>query len=74
MLLPLTLFTSLALLSADESPNVPPSRTVGNVYGNAVTAADIGLTVPIDPAVQFDSRDTTRWELMGGSWRDSVGR
>jgi hypothetical protein len=28
MLLTPTLFTSLALLSADEPPNAPPSRTV----------------------------------------------
>jgi hypothetical protein len=41
MLLTPTLFTSLALLSADEPPNAPPSRTVGNVYGKAVTS---GLT------------------------------
>jgi hypothetical protein len=35
------------------------------VYGTAITSQDIGLTVPIDPAVQFDSRDTEKWELMG---------
>ena len=65
MLLAPTLFTFLALPSADEPLKSPPSRTVGSVYGKAVTAADIGLTAPIDPAVQFDSRDTARWELMG---------
>ena len=64
MVLTATLFTSPALLSAAETPNVPPSRIVGQVYGKAVTAAEIGLTDPIDPAVQFDARDTARWELM----------
>jgi hypothetical protein len=59
------LLTFLALLSADEPPKAPLGRTVGSVYGKAVTAADIGLTAPIDPAVQFDSRDAARWELMG---------
>jgi hypothetical protein len=64
MFLTATVFTSLALLSAGETPNVPPSRIVGHVYGKAVTAAEIGLTDPIDPAVQFDARDDARWELM----------
>jgi hypothetical protein len=54
------LFTSLALLSAE----MPPGRAVGSVYGKTVTAADIGLNAPLDPAVQFDARDTARWELM----------
>lgn len=65
MLLAPTLFCSLALLSAEEPAEMPPSRTVGSVYGKAVTAADIGLTAPIDPAIQFDGRDTARWKLMG---------
>jgi hypothetical protein len=64
MLLAPALFSSLALLSAEESPKTPPGRTVGSVYGKAVTAADIGLSAPIDPAIQLDSGDRARWELM----------
>jgi hypothetical protein len=59
-----TLFSSLALLGAEESPQTPLSQTVGSVYGKAVTAADIGLSAPIDPAIQLDTRDTAQWELM----------
>ena len=65
MLLAPTLFSSLAMLSAEESPKTPPGWTVGSVYGKAVTAADIGLSAPIDPAIEFEGRDTARWELMG---------
>jgi hypothetical protein len=64
-LLASALFNLLALSSVDEPPKVPPSRTVGSVYGKAVTAGDIGLTAPIDSAVPFDARDSARWELMG---------
>jgi hypothetical protein len=64
MLLAPALFSSLALLSAEEPPKTLPGQTVGSVYGKAVTAADIGLGEPIDPAIQFDARDTARWELM----------
>ncbi|QDU42119.1 hypothetical protein Mal52_05740 [Symmachiella dynata] len=65
LVLALAVYSPLELLSADEPPKVPPSPTVGSVYGKAVTAADIGLTAPIDPTVQFDARDTARWKLMG---------
>jgi hypothetical protein len=64
MVLAATLFAPLALLSAGEPPSAPPSRTVGSIFGKPVTAADIGLTMPIDPAVRFDSRDADQWELM----------
>jgi hypothetical protein len=64
MLLAPALFISLALLSAEEPPKMPPGWTVGSVYGKAVTAADIGLNAPIDPAIQFDARDAAQWELM----------
>jgi hypothetical protein len=53
MLLAPVLFSSLAL-----------GQNVGSVYGKAITAADIGLSAPVDPAIQFDSGDTARWELM----------
>jgi hypothetical protein len=65
MVLAPTLFASLALFGAEEPPNAPPSRIVGSIFGKPVTAADIGLTTPINPAVRFDSRDADRWELMG---------
>jgi hypothetical protein len=55
----------LGLGSADEPPKALPGRTVGSVYGKAVTAADVGLTAPVDPSVGFDARDTVRWKLMG---------
>jgi hypothetical protein len=61
----LTFFTVVAQLSADEPPTIQPSRTVGSVYGKTVTAADIGLTAPIDAAVRFDSRNAAQWEAMG---------
>jgi hypothetical protein len=65
LLLAGALLSCVALLGADEPPNTPPSRIVGRVFGKAMTAADIGLTAPIDPAVKFDARDTAQWELMG---------
>jgi hypothetical protein len=58
------LFSSSALLSAEENSNKPPSWTVGSVYGKAITAADIGLSAPIDPAMQLDTSDMAQWELM----------
>jgi len=60
----LMLLTCSVQICAEESPAVQPRRVVGSVYGKVVTAADVGLTAPIDPAVQFDSRDQARWELM----------
>lgn len=59
----LTLLSSLAAYHAQAKDQ--PSHTVGSVYGKAVTAADIGLTMPIDPADQFDARDEAKWNLMG---------
>jgi hypothetical protein len=56
---------ALAAARADEPAKAPSSRVVGRVYGKPVTASDIGLTEPIDPALEFDARDTARWELMG---------
>jgi len=69
----LPLVLSLAVLLAcfgplrAESPATTQSSStvVGSIYGKTVTAADVGLTVPIDPTVQFDSRETATWELMG---------
>ena len=54
MFLAAILFSSLALAS----------ETVGSVYGKAVTAADIDLSAPIDPTIQFDGRDSAQWQLM----------
>jgi hypothetical protein len=51
-------------LRADENPNKTESRVIGSVFGKAVTAADIGLTEPIDTSVVFDARDSARWKLM----------
>lgn len=59
------LSTFLSPLHADEPPGNRPSRTVGSVYGKAITADDIGLTGPVDPAIQFDARDEARWKLLG---------
>ena len=64
MLLAPVLFSSLTLLSAEEPPNPSPGRTVGRVYGKEVTAADIGLSVPIDPAIPFEAHDAAQWELL----------
>jgi hypothetical protein len=50
---------------AGEPTKSPTSHVVGSVYGKAITAADIGLTAPIDPAIRFDARDKERWELRG---------
>ncbi|MCG8448864.1 MAG: hypothetical protein MI725_04685 [Pirellulales bacterium] len=61
----LTTSVCLVPLSAEEPPKIQPSRAVGSVYGKTITAADIGLTMPIDPALKFDARDTQQWELMG---------
>lgn len=55
----------LAALHAEETPTPPSNQAVGSVYGKTVTAANIGMTGPIDPTVKFDSRDTERWKLMG---------
>ena len=63
----LTFVTVVAQLSADEPPTIQPSRTVGSVYGKTVTAADIGLTAPIDPAVRFDSRNAGNGKRWGVS-------
>jgi hypothetical protein len=55
----------VARIRAEEPPSTPPDRKVGSVYGKSVTAADIGLTAPVDTAVRFDSRDKQLWELRG---------
>ncbi|MCH8840255.1 MAG: hypothetical protein IH831_06180, partial [Planctomycetes bacterium] len=65
VLLALTRSVYIAPLSAEESPLIQPSRVVGSVNGNAITAADIGLTAPIDTSLKFDARDTQQWKLMG---------
>lgn len=60
-----TLCSFLGLGRADEPAKAPPGRTVGSVYGKAVTAGDVGLTGAVDTGVRFDARDTVRWKLMG---------
>lgn len=50
--------------SGAQEPKAP-NRTVGQVFGKDITAADIGLTAPIDTKAKFDARDTAQWELMG---------
>ena len=55
----------LAPLHADPPAAIPGDRSVGSVYGRAITANDIGLTKPVDPAVRFDARDSATWELIG---------
>ena len=59
------LLLCLTSLHANLPATGQSGRTVGSVYGKAITSADIGLDAPIDPAVQFDARDTARWEVMG---------
>src|SRR5687768_3704074 len=61
----LTLSALLVPLRAEVQATTQSSRIVGSVYGTAITSQDIGLTVPIDPAIQFDARDTEKWQLMG---------
>lgn len=58
------LFAFISPVRAAEPANEAPSRTVGRVFGKIVTAADIGLTAPIDSKVKFDARDDARWSLM----------
>jgi len=65
VLLALSMSTCLAPLSAQAPPTIQQSQIVGSVYGKTITAADIGLTDPIDPTIEFDARDTDRWKLMG---------
>lgn len=67
-----TLLLSTVMLSAPLAPlraavpaTTQASRTVGSVYGKGVTAEDVRLTVRIDPAAEFDARDTAEWEQMG---------
>jgi hypothetical protein len=57
-----TLFTTAA---ADETGKPLSVPTVGSVYGKPVNKTDIRLTEKIDTSVEFDSRDTDRWEQMG---------
>lgn len=64
VLVAIVLSIYLAPLRADEPPTSRLSRTVGSVYGKSLTAADIGLTTPIDVTINFDSRDTELWQLM----------
>lgn len=50
-------------IRADEKPGDSPEVVVGSVYGQEITAKDIGLTAPIDPTLKFDARDLA-WNLM----------
>lgn len=52
-------------LIASEPAKIDPRQVVGRVYGKSVTAADVGLTEPIDTAIRFDATDRARWALMG---------
>lgn len=47
-----------------QPPKIDPARVVGRVLGKPVTAADIGMTEPIDPNIVFDSRDERLWRQM----------
>jgi hypothetical protein len=65
ILLALTMSARLEPLFAEESLPIQPGHAVGSIYGKPVTAADIGLTAPIDTALEFDARDSQQWQLMG---------
>jgi hypothetical protein len=65
ILLALTMSARLEPLFAEDSLAIQPGDTVGSIYGKPVTAADIGLTAPIDTALEFDSLDSQQWQLMG---------
>ncbi len=65
LLFALALPACLAPLRAEEPPTSELSRAVGSVYGKTITAADIGLTAPIDTTLKFDSRHAELWGLMG---------
>jgi len=56
---------NLASLFAEEPRKILPGYVVGTVDGNTITAADIGLTAPIDTSLEFDARDTELWALRG---------
>ncbi len=60
----LSLTVRFAPLYAQTPGKKPPSRVVGSVYGKAVTADQVGLTLPIDNTKKFDARDTPAWEQM----------
>lgn len=62
--LPLLLACFAPLRAETAATTQSSSAVVGSIYAKTVTAADIALTTPIDPAVQFDARDTAKWELM----------
>jgi hypothetical protein len=61
----LTLSVCLAPLRGEEPAKTRASRIVGSVFGKPVTADDIGLSAPIDPARRFNSTDNAEWERMG---------
>ena len=65
VLFALTMSARLVPLFAEESLTIQPDRVVGSMYGKPITAADIGLTAPIDTAFEFDARDSQQWQLMG---------
>lgn len=65
MILVVALHAHPLLVCAGEPPKEAPGRPIGSVFGKVVTAEDVGITTPIDPKVEFDSRDDARWKLMG---------
>lgn len=64
---------SLRPLQAATPAVIKPDQVVGSVYGKPITAGDIGLQTPIDPAVRFDARDRARWDLMERIMRELGG-
>ncbi len=64
VLFALTMSAPLVPLLAEEPLAIPPERVVGSVYRKTITAADIGLTAPIDTSLEFDARDSQQWQLM----------
>jgi hypothetical protein len=57
-------FMCACVLLAAQSASAQPTRTVGIVHGKPVTAAEIGLSSQIDPAIESGARDSERRKLM----------
>jgi hypothetical protein len=64
-IIPSTLTLFAVPLRAGAQATTQPGGVVGSVCGKVINSRDIGLTAPIDLAVQFDARDSEKWQLMG---------
>ena len=47
--------------SHNSNSRPEPNAIIGSVYGKTITAADVGLTEPIDVNIHFNAGDKPRW-------------